>query len=90
MQKTLEKKKGYNDGIECCFNDYADPPLEDSDLIEELEEQLGHEAQYPVIVEDDDSPCPDSCPVVQGIADPDDECPHCSLVSLTFAQRKEK
>jgi len=81
MQTTLDRKKGYNDGIECCFDDYAEFAVE---LKDELEEQLGFEVNYPIIIEDDDSPCPDECPVIQGIADPDDECPHCSLLSLTM------
>ena len=85
MQTTLDSKKGYYDGIECCFDDYAEP-----NLLDELEEKVGQSLNEPIIIEsvvdDEESPCPKECPVIQGIADPDDECPHCNLESLTMGE----
>lgn len=82
MQTTLDRQKGYNDGIECCADDFAEAI---QPLREELEQVVGHELIEPIIIEED-GPCPNTCLVIQGIADPDDECPHCSLISLTMGE----
>ncbi len=85
MQTTLDRNKGYNDGIECCADDCA-VVLARPTLREELEQKLGHGTKQPLIVEEDVGPCPSSCEVIQGILDPDDECQHCSLISLTMGE----
>ena len=87
QQKTLGKPislKGYYDGIECSADDYAEPVPPNTTLKEELDILAGFESQYPIIIEDDDSPCPDDCVVIQDHADPNEHCPHCSLISLTM------
>lgn len=85
MQTTLDSKKGYNDGIECCADDFAELIQVKITIKKELEQVVGHELISPIIIEDEDEcPCPDTCPVIQGIADPDEECHHCSLISLTM------
>ena len=80
MQTTLDKNKGYYDGFEACFDDYA--LFIKLDLKEELEQAVGHGLIAPLIIEED-SPCPTTCFVVQGIIS-DEECEHCSLISLTM------
>lgn len=84
-QKTLSNKiglKGYYDGIECSFDDYVFDQL---DLKEELEQAVGHELIAPLIVEEyEDFQCPDECVVIKGLEHPDNECPHCSYLSLTM------
>ena len=82
QQKTLGKPislKGYYDGIECSANDYDD---DEPTLLDELEQAVGHELIAPIIIEDDENPCPADCVVILGLEQEDNECPHCSYESL--------
>ena len=84
QQKTLDRKdRGYYDGFEACFDDYA--MFLKLDLKEELEQAVGHEVLSPLIIEEDeeeDNPCPPNCPAVLDIEEEDNECPHCNFLSL--------
>ena len=84
-QATLVNKislKGYYDGFEACFDDYA--MFLKLDLKEELEQAVGHEVLSPLIIEDEEeeNPCPPDCPAVLDIEEEDNECPHCTFLSL--------